>query len=342
MIREYALDDRGESYTSRDYNKYIYADGETYWYESLNTRQSYVGSFGDDGYQGSESYSNSNGEQNSKQYAYVYYKGYCYQIYEYVTNGSYWHKYDYTYSFVDGCYQTTTYVDSDGYSWTETYDICKMYNYITIEQPTCTQDGMYCRECDVCGKQSEHQIISPNDHNWVQIADNWYYCFTCGMENRNGASGDIILEDLTDSYGNGENYVVGYYIRNEVAFTKYVSLLLADGTEIIVDGISFITVYGLRTVAFSKAAVDACAAQNGYTDYTVRFSFVPYGADGSFDYAVTFTENVDVGIIVNDVSFIDYIGAGQQVTYTIAPAESGTWVFTSYSEGDVPLFFFAE
>ena len=333
-IREYALDDRGESYTSREYYSYIYADGETYWYESLNTRQSYVGPFGDDGYQVSESYSNSRGEQNSKQYAYVYYKGYSYQIYEYLTNGSYWHKYDYTYSFVDGCYQTTTYVDSDGYSWTETNDICKMYYYIAVQQPTCTQDGLKCYECEICGKQSEHQIISPNDHNWVQIADNWYYCFTCGMENRNGASGDIILEDLTDTYGNGVNYVVGYYVRNGVTFTKYVSLLLADGTEIVVDGISFITIDGLRAVAFSKAAVDAYAAQNGYTDYTVRFSFVPYGADGSFDYAVTFTENVDVGIIVGDVSFIEYIGAGQQITYTIAPAESGTWVFTSYANAD--------
>lgn len=333
-VEEYAYDDGGNRYTSRDYYKVMYADGETFWSETLTSRQSYVGPFGDYGYQESTSYSNSEGEQSDKQYAYVYYKGYSYPIYEYGTEGSYWSKYDYTYSFVDGCYQTTTYANSDGDSWTETGNICKMYDQITVQQPTCTQDGMRCWECDVCGKQTEHETISPNDHNWVQIEDNWYYCFDCGMENRNGASGDIILEDLTDLYGNGENYVVGYFIQNDVTFTKYVSLLLADGTEIIVDGIQFTTIEGLRAVVFSKAAVDAYGAQNGYTDYTVRFSFVPYGADSSFDYAVTFTENVDVGVIVNDVSFVDYIGAGQQVTYTIAPAESGTWVFTSYAQGD--------
>ena len=333
-IWEYALDNQGNHMTTRQYIAGTNADGWSWWNERLSTREAYVGPFGSDGYQEEETFTTSSGDYELKQFAVVYYMGYPYTIYDYYTDNYSWRKYDYTYSFVDGCYQTTTYVDSDGDSWTETYDICKMYDYIAIKQPTCTQDGMYCRECDVCGKQSEHQIISPNDHNWMQIADNWYYCFTCGMENRNGASGDIILEDLTDTYGNGENYVVGYYVRNEVTFTKYVSLLLTDGTEIIVDGIQFTTIDGLRAVAFSKAAVDAYAAQNGYTDYTVRFSFVPYGSDGSFDYAVTFTENMDVGVIVNDVSFIDYIGAGQQVTYTIAPAESGTWVFTSYSEGD--------
>ena len=333
-IREYALDDRGESYTSREYYSHIYADGETYWNESLNTRQSYVGPFGDYGYQVSQSYSNSYGESQSGQYAYVYYKGHLYDIYEYATNGKYWYRYDHTYHFADGCYQTTTYTNSDGDSWTETYDCCMMNNDTMIQQPTCTQDGMYCRECDVCGKRTDNQIISPNDHNWVHITENWYYCFACGMENRNGASGDIILEDLTDTYGNGVNYVVGYYSKNDVTFSKYVSLLLADGTEIIVNGIQFTTIDGLRAVAFSKADVEAYAIKNGYTDYTVRFSFVPYGSDGSFDYAVTFTENVDVGIIVNDVSFVDYIGAGQKLTYTIAPTESGTWVFTSYSQGD--------
>ena len=107
-----------------------------------------------------------------------------------------------------------------------------MNNDTMIQQPTCTQDGMYCRECDVCGKRTDNQIISPNDHNWVHITENWYYCFACGMENRNGASGDIILEDLTDTYGNGVNYVVGYYSKNDVTFSKYVSLLLADGAPI--------------------------------------------------------------------------------------------------------------
>ena len=333
-IWEYALDNQGNHITTRKYISGIDADDFAWWNEWLYSRESYVGPFGSDGYQQEETFTTSSGDYEVKQIAVVYYMGYSYTIYEYYTDNYSWKKYDYTYSFGNGCYQTTTYVDSDGDSWTETYDICKMYDYIAVQQPTCTQNGMRCWECEVCGKQTDNQIISPNDHNWVQIAENWHYCFACGMENRNGASGDIVLEDLTDLYGNGENYVVGYYIRNDVTFTKYVSLLLADGTEIIVDGIQFTTIEGLRAVVFSKAAVDAYAAQNGYTDYTVRFSFVPYGSDGSFDYAVTFTENVDVGIIVNDVSFVDYIGAGQQVTYTIAPAESGTWVFTSYSEGD--------
>ena len=100
-------------------------------------------------------------------------------------------------------------------------------------------------------------------------------------------------------------------------------------------GPDFITITDIRAFAFSKAAVEAWAANNGYTDYDVRFSFVPVGSDGSFDYGITFTEStIEKGVISDNVSFTDYIGAGETKSYTITPTEDEIWTFTSYSYND--------
>ena len=150
------------------------------------------------------------------------------------------------------------------------------------------------------------------------------------------------MEDLTDAYGNGEYYVVGYYARNNVEFSKYVSLVLADGTTIdVLTGIEFTTIDGIRAYAFRKADVEAWAAENGYTDFDVRFSFVPVGSDGSFDYGVTFTEpTVVTETIVDNVSFTDYIGAGETKSYTITPTEDGVWSFTSFANDDTRAYLY--
>ena len=143
------------------------------------------------------------------------------------------------------------------------------------------------------------------------------------------------MEDLTEAYGNGEYYVVGYYVQNGVDFSQYVSLILPNGEEVAIwSGIDFVTIGDLRAVAFSKAAVDAWAAANGYTDYDVRFSFVPVGSDGSFDYGITFTETLDIDTIIDSVSFKDFVGSGEVKTYTITPTKDGSWTFMSVSGGD--------
>ena len=155
-------------------------------------------------------------------------------------------------------------------------------------------------------------------------------------------SGDIILEDLTEAYGDGEYYVVGYCYLTDVWFDYYVSLILEGGIDIpILSGMEFIELDGVRAVAFSKAAVDEWALANGYTKYDVRLSFVPEGGDGSFDYGITFTEDEDLsGTISGAVSFTDYIGEGETKYYVITPTEDGTWVFTSFADGDTLVFLY--
>ena len=332
---EYATDSEGNSYICREYQKSIYFNGEEYWYQRLSEETPYNGPFGDGGRRVKSIYTDSYGERSEQDRAYVWYKNYSFDIFNYRTDAhGYWYKYNYSYTFTDGCVRTTSYENSNGESWTSSENICKFYRDITIKPSTCSQEGEECDECVICGKHTESYPVAPNDHNWIQIHDNWYYCFTCGLENANGASGSIIMEDLTEAYGNGEYYVIGYYARNQVEFSQYVSLYFADGTEIIVDGIDFITIDGICAVAFSKVAVEAYATEHGYTNYNVRFAFVPYGADSSFDYAITFTETIDIGNISDDVSFKDYIGEGETKSYTITPTEDGVWTFTSAAGRD--------
>ena len=317
---------------TREYEKWIYADGREYWYETLYESEVYSGPFGDDGWKNKQTHSDSDGYGYVDEYAYVYYKGYSFTIYSYreELNG-YLERYDYTYSFEDGCYVTETYTGSKG-DWSNTYANCKSSYHTTIQAPTCTQDGIYCYACGICGKQTDVYTTSPTDHNWVYANDEWHYCSTCGLENANGASGQIILEDLTEAYGNGELYVVGYYAYNKVSFTQYVSLILANGEEVICPDITFVEIDGIRAFAFSKSEVEVWAAENGYTDYEIRFAFVPDGSDGSFDYAITFADaKVATDTIIGHVSFIDYVDKDSEKIYTITPAEDGTWVFTSYS-----------
>ena len=339
-VKEYALDADGNTYVCREYEKYIYANGEEYWYENLKSEVAYEGDFGENGREVTSSYINSDGESTKNKYAYVYYKGYEYTIYSYTEKNGGWERYDYSYSFDDGCVRTTVYTNSNGESNTDSEIFCRYpyYNYIDIIAPTCTQEGLRCNECYVCEKQSEPYTVSPYDHNWWGYNDG-YICSRCGLENANGASGSIVMEDLTYTYGEGEYYVVGYWARNNVEFTYYVSLIFADDSEIILEGVEFTTIAGVRSVAFSKAAVEELAEALGYApeDYEVRFSFVPYGADGSFDYGLTFTNVTEVDVITDSISFNDYIDENEVKEYTITPESNGYWSISC----ETPLYCYA-
>ena len=328
-------------YTSREYERYTYFDGDEYWSERTTTYEPYVGTFGEDGYKRTYTYRNIDGENNRQEEACVFiHKNYenhsytnSYRIYEYYEYESgWWYRNDYTYDFSGKCSVTIRYTDGDGANNVYTEDCCRYKDEETGIPATCTQDGLIYKECSVCLNQSEGYTVNANGHNWAYANDGWYYCIECGLENVNGASGSIVMEDLTDTYGNGTNYVVGYYMQyGHVEFTYYVCIVLSDGEEIIVGDISVLPVDGLRAYSFSKADVEAYAEANGYTDYLVKFVFVPYDDSGSLDYAVTFSESNYDSVISSSVAFVDFIGE-EGKDYVIAPTEDAVWVFTALGE----------
>ncbi len=312
------------------------------------------------GYEQKSIYTNSDGRRESSEYAYVYYKGYSYNIYSYneQTDG-YWYRYDYTYNFDGTCEMTTVYTDSYGANETSTGTCHHTYWKVEVSS-TCTQDGVESYRCYVCESVLQENIpTSPSGHWWNYDYDKQLYvCSHCGLENINGADGDIVFEDLTEQYGNGENYVAGYWKRNEVQFIYTVSLMLhtplADGNDqIILEGVTVIELDDVRAVSFSKAEVatfaEAKAAELGITltpdAYDVRLSFVPVGADEIHDYAITFTDgegdSEEGGEVTPEIPDLEIVNplelnvatvVSEGVEYTFTAEVDGEYVFTPSGE----------
>lgn len=298
-VEEYAYRNEGrDKYTSRSYTETVKADGTISWEEYTTRVEAYTASFGYDGYKIIMTNRTSSGGETIQTNAYTYCKGYLYPVYQYISNVAYgtWENCDYSYDFTESCTRTTRYTDSDGKDETYTESYHKGIYSNTLAYSTCTQDGAYEEICSVCETVTYEGTWWHNGHYWVS-SDDGYYCSECGLENANGADGDIIFEDFSANYGGGENYVVGYYCGSEVEFIYTVSIILytplSDGQdEIILDDVTFADHDTLRAVVFSKSEVEDLAALKGYNpdEYDVRFAFVPVGADGSLDYAITFTE----------------------------------------------------
>lgn len=217
-----------------------------------------------------------------------------------------WYQNVFTYDVANDCLRTETYTDSQGGQsiYYENHAVCT-YTWNMEKAPTCSQYGMHVetRECQVCGKveiQGRYDIV-PDCHNW-----NWNYdlqtheCTRCGLQNINGADGSIVVEDMSQQYGENTNYVIGYWIRTDVEFTVYASVILDDRTEdneLILEFNDFTHLNrdsdGICALSASQAAVQAAAeaalAQAGYSgSYAIRITFVPINGDGTLDYAITF------------------------------------------------------
>lgn len=204
----------------------------------------------------------------------------------------------------ESCSYTVTHTDSNG----DNYEIegqahVGYENVYDYKAATCSQPGYnsYWYGCIYCGTTiNENLEIYEPGHNWNQNGE-IYECSVCGLKNKNGADGDIILEDMTSSKGESENYVIGYYNPKEIPFVINVSVILDDVTDAdnqIDLGITEFTYKnndddGYVGVAFNKAQADEAAANavadRNYTgSYAIRVSIVPAGGDNTLDYAITF------------------------------------------------------
>ncbi len=277
---------------------------------------------------------------------YVSYNNHMYSLTEKQIDGDYWYLYEYTYNFDNGCRRTVHYTNSNGEDRTYEEDCHITYGNTTL-YPTCTQDGIRTWECDVCD-YSYDETRTPYGHSWNYVCDGYYYCSRCGLENINGADGSVIFEDYTSEYGNGENYVVGYYSRTWVSFLYNVSLILKTPLEngddmIILPEIVISECTDIRGVWFSKSEVAAAAEALGYTSdmYDIRLAFVPVGADGTLDYAITFTNDpvIEAGSSITDAGRYEFAyNTDTEQSFTFTPAESGEWILLIYGDLDQGIY----
>ena len=356
---------RWGNYEKSHFVKYIYANGEEYWYKYEYSYTDYDAPFGEDAYVRFEKYTDSNGDEHMDEEAYTYYAGYDFVLYNHYTGGDYWYKYDYTYNFENGCKRTVVHTSSYGENREYEEDAHPAWTYDTLKPPTCTQYGIRAHYCVLCHTSYDEVEISPISHNWIMLPNGLYYCMNCGLQNINGATGDIVMEDLTEKYGNGEAYVIGYWMNTHVKFTPNVTIYL--NTPIEIDGVPeevfllwltdeqfhFVTdeYVGLYVnISDIQAAVQQLCEEYGITAFTpdmysVRISFVPDGADSDFDYAITFDDlpgSEDVDYIVKDTEFItNYVPEGGYIEYTIVSDETAQWIFESYlNSGDPYAYLF--
>ena len=361
------VDSRWNGREKTSFYKYTYADGTEWWDKYEYTYGDYTAPFGENAYTKTQVYTNSNGSTQTNEYAYTRYKGYEFRLYEHHTNGNYWHKYDYTYDFTGGCSRTLVYTDSNGSNQTYVEDAHSGWYQVTIKAPTCTQYGLQGYRCPVCEEVYNTEEVLPTSHNWVLLPTGVYYCYNCGLQGANGASGSIVMEDLTDKYGNDKAYVIGYWQKIPFAFTPYVTIYLHEPQMI--DGVPEDTflLYTMSSDKFhfvndqyvglyvNKADIDAAVAElcrdwniATFTRdmYDVAISFVPDGADSNFDYAIVFgdlagTEGIDY-IIRNDEFLTDYIPSGGYKEYTIISDKTVEWVFESYALQDTYVHLYDE
>lgn len=193
------------------------------------------------------------------------------------------------------------------------YNLCGTHHFYKLDgersvAPTCTQYGKAVYVCVVCGDEVvvdaesgiylDNYDLYPHGHNWTYVSENLYRCDRCGLENRNGADGDVIFEDLTEKYGDGSEYVIGFHDRANEGFTVYVSLIrknVAEGedNELITDYKVSYDYDGKTVLKVNKAAIKEIAAGYGLADgeYDVRVTFVPKNEGKDLDYAITLTDN---------------------------------------------------
>ncbi len=330
------------TYRTLEREKVVRGDGTVSEYQYLYEYDfNYVAPFGDYAYVRTTTYTSTSSSDWKREEAFVVYKGHTFELYYYnisnygAANES-WERRDYTYDFTNGCQRSYVYTNSNGDRVEYGFTSCHpgSYNYITLKPSTCTQDGAYAHKCPVCEQHIREGVISPIAHSWYQLGDSHYICRYCGLENANGASGEIVIEDLTSKYGNDEYYVLGYWNRGSVKFMYYVSLLFEDGYDEFID-IEIIEMDGIRAFAISKAEILAMAEALGYAEgtYNVMFTFVPVGADGSDDYAIVFTdEEPEVTEISDSAAFTKMVYADETVTIKVIATETAVWTFTSDAE----------
>ena len=218
-----------------------------------------------------------------------------------------WEKREISYTSADACKYVCTETNSDGYSNTwEDDHYFTTNNWSWIEEPTCSQPGVEQRTetCQLCNEVVDVELydVNPYRHSWYwDFEKECYFCSRCGLENSNGADGTIVVEDLTAGYGNGTDYVVGYWNQGNGEFTVYASVILDDVTddndEIVLTGIEFTYLTReeneINAISTNQAAIQEAAkaaiADAGYTgSYAIRIAFVPADSDGTLDYAITF------------------------------------------------------
>ena len=263
---------------------------------------------------------------------YIYQKGYQYTTYDKEVHSytndvkeeygyeDYFYEISRVYTFNPTCHVVET-QNYNGKISTDEHSCCRLERYYgTTVYPTCTQSGtgLFALSCCVCEntKYSHEYEVVPYEHNFYWNGD-YYYCNRCGIENSNGANGNVTLEDCSDMDSDSDSIIVGYY--NPYGYKEYqivVSIVVKD--EYLVENVEGSTIDNQlpldevkvsmlttgRYIKFSLADVKSALAKAVSTNeqdilnrinvseltdemYDIRLTFVPTIYGDALEYAIT-------------------------------------------------------
>lgn len=158
------------------------------------------------------------------------------------------------------------------------------------EWATCTQYAHgVCLKCGNDNPLNPENYGSPMNHSFEpNESGNGYICSRCGLENENGQSGSIVLEDLSDE----SRYVAGYWNKENLVYEIFVFLVIGEESRMTdLEAMDNSTPFDSSTAYITKAEVQEWVKTNQVTEaYDVMFSFIPKNANVDTTYNIVFTE----------------------------------------------------
>ena len=134
---------------------------------------------------------------------------------------------------------------------------------------------------------------SPRGHNYVKGGDT-YYCSDCGLENKNGVDGLVVIEDMEED----GVYKAGYYNRANVQYEVYIVVNYGTENDEYLENVKITDVTthgnsGIVTVDMESLAqaIKALGDDVEVTTVSIVFQYVDPASSnegGVVDHAITF------------------------------------------------------
>ena len=208
-----------------------------------------------------------------------------------------WQETTYTYPLADEnnyCYCKVVYsnqANPDGYR--TDIGVRHVEGMYWTTEADCVPGRPVTLQCVWCG-ETEQNLEDSLGHRYRFDDDlGLYVCRICGLESENGVNGDVIFADytLTEGSGNAE-YIIGYRNQYEGDYIWSVSLVIEGREDFVMLDIQPREVGNYRLILDAEAIAKAAKEYAGACEYMVRVAFVPTGAAGQVDFAITLDPHV--------------------------------------------------
>ena len=204
---------------------------------------------------------------------------------------SYWEKDEYTYpNSANGDYCNYVRVWINSYGKEATYTGVEHVDIIEYAVYSNCVEILWEELCLSCGNKDRYVAYYVNAHDfYYDVEKGLFVCRECGLENANGANGDIAFVDVSHE-GDGTSYIVNYNKNRSIYDYTYAVLLHVEGADapITLNGSIITDDTANRRLYIDAQAVLEAAAELGVSacGYEIEVAFIPTTSNGSLVYSI--------------------------------------------------------